>query len=78
MGVYIIRGKFLLILIELVVMYRCIEGEVRGGGGGGGVEERERGGGGHRSEGQLKWKAGLGKTRIVLFNQAVLPDSYSC
>ena len=46
MGVYIIRGKFLLILIELVVMYRCIEGEVRGGGGGGGVEERERGGGG--------------------------------
>ena len=43
--------------------------------------ERERGGGGgggHRSEGQGKWEAGLGKTRIVLFNQAVLPDSYSC
>ena len=36
--------------------------------------ERER----HGSEGQGKWEAGLGKTRIVLFNQAVLPDSYSC
>ena len=39
--------------------------------------ERERGGG-HRSEGQGKWKAELGKTRIVLFTPAVLPDSYSC
>ena len=55
-------------------MYR---GGRRRGVGRGVKRERERGGG-HRSEGQGKWEAGLGKTRIVLFNQVVLADSGSC
>ena len=60
----------ILILIMLVVMYR--------GGSGRGVGRGVKREGGHRSEGQGKWEAGLGKTRIVLFNQVVLADSYSC
>ena len=51
----------------------------RGGSGGVGGEERER----ERERGtevkvRENGRLGWGKQEFVLFNQAVLPDSYSC